>query len=206
MAKDVNNADVSLSDRLRRLSHGGRARLSLGEMVDQIEGDAGIGPILLILTLPVMLPLPPGASMIMALPILIVAPQIVVGRRKLWLPDVLRRREIELDELEKLIKRVLPPVEKVEAVVRPRLSLLVSGLGRRLVGAACTLIGVILVLPVPFANLLPSWALAAFSLGLTRKDGLFVLAGYGLMIAAAGVIGLGLTGVTFGVEALGRLS
>jgi hypothetical protein len=205
MAKDVRCAKVSLADRLKRLAQDDRPRLSLGEMVDQIEGDAGIGPILLMLTVPVMLPLPPGASMVMALPILIAAPQIVVGRRKLWLPAFLRRRGIERDDLEKLVRRVLPTLEKVEAVVRPRLSFLASGPGQRLVGAACTVLGVILVLPIPFANLLPSWALGAFALGLARKDGLFVLAGYGLMIAAAAVIGLGLTGFTFGLDQLIKL-
>jgi hypothetical protein len=38
-----------------------------------------------------------------------------------------------------------------------------------------------------------------FSLGLTRKDGLLVLAGYGLIAVAAGVIALGVHGFTLGL-------
>ncbi len=100
----------------------------------------------------------------------------------------------------KLLSTLLPTLEKVETVVKPRLGAADGvGTGAVVVGSASTLIGLILVLPIPFANLLPSWSLAAFSLGLTRKDGLAILAGYGLLIAALGVIALGCFGVDFGV-------
>jgi hypothetical protein len=68
-----------------------------------------------------------------------------------------------------------------------------------LAGFACTLIGLILLLPIPFANLLPSWSLGAFSLGLTRRDGLFIVAGYGLLLAALAVIALAAFGVHLGI-------
>ena len=68
--------------------------------------------------------------------------------------------------------------------------MLTGRVGEMLAGFACTLIGVILVLPIPFANLLPSWSLGAFSLGLTRRDGACILAGYVLLAAALGVIAL----------------
>ncbi len=179
-----------------------RPDIRLDEMITRIQGDDGLGPVLFVLTLPVMLPLPPGVSMIMALPILVVAPQVMAGCRTLWLPAWLARRTVKHKGLAKLLGTLLPTLEKVEAVVKPRLGVLTGRVGAAVVGSASTLIGLILVLPIPFANLLPSWSLAAFSLGLTRKDGLAVLAGYGLLIAALGVIALGCFGVDFG---LGRI-
>ncbi len=146
-----------------------------------------------------LLPLPPGVSMVMALPILIVAPQIMVDRRKLWLPDWLGRRTLDRAKLAKLLHRMLPTLERLEAVVRPRLTLLTGRAGQMLAGLACTVMGVILVLPIPFANLLPSWSIVSFALGLTRRDGLLVLAGYALMIAALGLIALVAFGVDLGV-------
>src|SRR5271156_3852112 len=80
-----------------------KAELGLGEMVDQIESDDGPGPILFILTLPILLPLPPGVSMVLALPLLLVAPQIVIGRREIWLPKALSHRTIKRAPLIKLI-------------------------------------------------------------------------------------------------------
>jgi hypothetical protein len=63
------------------------------------------------------------------------------------------------------------------------------------VGLACTVIALVLVLPIPFANLAPALAMSLFALGLTRRDGLVILAGYALMAIAAGVIVLGYHGV-----------
>ena len=180
-------------------------RIRLDEMVHCIDGHEGLGPILFVLTLPVLLPLPPGVSMLAALPILVVAPQIVWGRKKLWLPDWLGRRSVERTKLVKLLKRILPPLQRIETVVRPRLGFLTGRAGEMLAGLACTLIGVILVLPIPFANLLPSWALGALALGLTRRDGLFVVGGYGLLALSLGVIALAAFGLDLGVGRLLKL-
>jgi len=205
MARDTQAEELSLADRLTPLMREAEPRIRLDEMVARIDGDEGLGPILFVLTLPVMLPLPPGVSMVMALPILVVAPQVAAGRRKLWLPDWLARRTVKHADLVKLLKRVLPPLRRVERVVRPRAEFLTGRIGGALVGLACSLIGLILVLPLPFANLLPSWSLGAFSIGLTRRDGVFVILGYGLLAAALGVIALALFGVDLGINRLRAL-
>lgn len=198
-------AKDSLASRLKPLLRKTGERIQLSEMVERIDGDEGPGPVLFVLTLPVLLPLPPGVSMVMALPILLVAPQILMGRKTLWLPKWLGDRSVKHAELVKLLNRVLPVLERVEKVVRPRLGALTGRTGEMLAGVACTLIGIILVLPIPFANLLPSWSLGAFSLGLTRRDGLFILAGYGLLIAALGVIALAAFGADLGIGRLRSL-
>ncbi|HEX4096421.1 MAG TPA: exopolysaccharide biosynthesis protein, partial [Caulobacteraceae bacterium] len=69
-------AKDSMAARLKPLLRKGGERIKLCEMVERIDGDEGPGPVLFVLTLPVLLPLPPGVSMVMALPILLVAPQI----------------------------------------------------------------------------------------------------------------------------------
>jgi hypothetical protein len=188
----------SLADSLKPFLRLRRPELTLGEMLDRVEVKDGAGPVLLVLTLPVLLPLPPGFSMVFALPLLLVAPQIVVGRQEVWLPKFLTRRKIKRPALVKVLHRVLPVIERVEKVVRPRLGFLTEGAGASMVGVACTLVAVVLVLPIPFANLVPSLAMGAFSIGLTRKDGLFVLGGYGLIGLAAVVVGLGVDGVSLG--------
>jgi len=205
MARDAQAEETSLADRLAPLLREDEAQIRLDAMVARIDGNEGLGPILFVLTLPVMLPLPPGVSMVMALPILVVAPQIATGRRKLWLPDWLARRTVKHKDLVKLLKRVLPPLRRVERVVRPRAEFLTGRTGEALAGVACSLLGLILVLPLPFANLLPSWSLGAFSIGLTRRDGLFVVLGYALLAAALAVIALALFGVDLGLNRLRAL-
>jgi len=188
----------SLAPNLRPLLRSRAAHLTVGEMVAKIEGDGGPGPVLFVLTLPVLLPLPPGVSMVLALPLLVVAPQIVAGRKRVWLPPMLARRTVDRRELAKLLRRLLPMIKRAETVVRPRLSFLTGRVGACMVGLACTLIALVLVLPIPFANLVPALAMGVFAIGLTRRDGLVVLGGYGLLGLAGVVIALGVHGSSLG--------
>jgi len=138
--------------------------------------------------------------MVLGLPLLLVAPQIVLGHERLWLPPGLRRRSIRRAELVKLITRILPLVVRGEKLVRPRLQFLTSPTGVRMIGVAYTFAALILVFPIPFANLAPATALSLFALGLTRKDGLFVLAGYGLLAMAVLLIAAGVTGIALAIH------
>jgi hypothetical protein len=195
-------AGQSLAASLQPLLHARKSSLTIGEMVSRVEHGDGPGAVLFVLTLPVLLPLPPGVSMLLALPLLMIALQIVAGRRTLWLPDRLARRTIDRAALAKLLHRVLPPLKRFETLVRPRLRFLTGRVGGRIVGLACTVIAIVLVLPIPFANLVPAMALTMFALGLTRRDGLLILAGYGLMALATVVIVLGAHGLAVGVRYL----
>jgi hypothetical protein len=200
MSEHAKRPPQSLSASLQPLLASRHARVTLGEILTRVEGEGGLGPALFVLTLPVLLPLPPGFSMVLSLPLLLVAPQIVLGRQRLWLPEVLKRQSIKHADLVKLINRIMPVLERGEAMVRPRLTFLTSGIGVRVIGVACTVIALILVLPIPFANLAPAAALGVFALGLTRKDGLLVLAGYGLLALAALVISLGVKGIVLALH------
>ena len=193
-----------MASTLEQLLRGrGREEIKLGDLMDEVEAEQGPGPVLFLLTLPVLLPTPPGVSMLLALPLLMAAPQIIVGRRELWIPRALAERTIKREALAKLVRRVLPPLTRLERLVCPRLQMLTGRVGASLVGVAATVIAIVLVLPLPAANLVPSLALVLFALGLSRRDGLFVLAGYGLMALAVAVIWLAVAGFRFG---LGRIN
>jgi hypothetical protein len=59
----------------------------------------------------------------------------------------------------------------------------------RLVGLLCLYLAIVLVLPLPFVNLVPAICLAAVALGLLRHDGLFVLLGLaGTMLLTAALV------------------
>jgi hypothetical protein len=195
MAKPSSASAADLSASLRSLLRSRKARINIGEVIERFEGHGGLGEVLFLLTLPVLLPLPPGASMVLALPLLVVAPQIVAGRKRLWLPHWLADRTVERKGFARLIHRILKPLQRVEAMGKPRLSFMTGPLGARLVGVVATLIALVLVLPIPFANLLPALALGLFALGLTRRDGLMVLGGYSLFGVAVTVIVLGVHGL-----------
>ena len=71
-----------------------------------------------------------------------------------------------------------PVLQRAERGLRPRLSLLLHPANERIVGAACLLLAIILLLPIPFGNIPPAWAIAAFALGILERDGLATLVGW----------------------------
>jgi hypothetical protein len=141
-------------------------------------------------------------SCVLALPLLFAAPQMMIGRKDLWLPGWLGKREIERDKLQATVERLLPWAERLEKVVHPRLSFLTSQAGATLAGAVCTFMGVLLVLPIPFANLLPALTVLLLSLALTRRDGLAMLVGLVFLAAALTGVVWGLHGARLGLHRL----
>lgn len=197
-------APPSLADNLKPLLDTDRDEVSVDEIVARVERHEGLAPVVSVLTLPVLIPMPPGVSMVLALPLLFAAPQMMIGRKDLWLPKALACRAIDRDKLQKGVKRILPWVQRLERVVKPRLTFLTGHAGAVLAGAVCTLMAVVLVLPLPFANLFPGLTVLMVSLGLTRRDGLVVILGLALLAAAAAAIVWGLHGARLGLGHLFR--
>ncbi|WP_158915839.1 exopolysaccharide biosynthesis protein [Caulobacter sp. S45] len=75
MPKPTASSSHSLATSLEPFLGLRQAELTLGDMLGRIESGDGPGPVLFMLTLPVLLPLPPGVSMVLALPLLLVTPR-----------------------------------------------------------------------------------------------------------------------------------
>jgi hypothetical protein len=192
----------SIARNIEPLLHTRKAALSVEDIIETVEKGHGLAPVVFVLTLPVLLPLPPGASMILALPLLIVAPQMMLLRKELWLPGWLARKTIKRDRLHKSVERVLPWLKRLEKVVHPRLSFLTGRTGAVVSGAICTLMAVVLVLPIPFANLFPALTVCLLSLGMTRRDGVAIILGVLLLAAAVTGVVWGLHGARLGLHHL----
>jgi hypothetical protein len=72
-------------------------------------------------------------------------------------------------------------------LLRPRLTVILSWTGERLIGVAILLLALILTLPIPFANALPACAIAIIGLAIVEKDGIAVLAGLAVGVASVAV-------------------
>ena len=176
-----------LSEVLREMGEREQSRVSVAELADTF-GHRALGALLLVFGLICALPLPPGGSTVFGLPLVLLAPQLMLGLRSPWLPRRLRRRSMARKHLAKGLGPVLPWLERVEAVSRPRIGLLFSGPGQRLIGLVCTVFAIVLILPIPLGNMLPAAAVSVLSLSLVQRDGLLALAGYALSAASVGVL------------------
>lgn len=154
-----------------------------------VLGDRGLASALLLLTAPQLLPLPLGLANALAIPILLVAVQMAMGRRTLWLPRWLLDRPIHRRTLMGACQRVASLLRRVERVIRPRMAFVWSPVGSQLVGLSCVVIAAISLMPLPFTSWLPAIALIIIAIGMLERDGLLVMLGLAVGSVAA-VVGI----------------
>jgi hypothetical protein len=191
----------SLSDVIEGFGEDTRPVLTVGQMLDRFDSRA-FGAMLLVFGLLNCLPLPPGSSTILSLPILLLAPQIALGREIPWLPRKLVEHPLKRDDLRGLFRKLTPIVRRMELVTRPRLEILFGHAGERLIGVVCTLLAMVLVLPIPLGNLAPGATVAVLALSLLQRDGLLALLGYLMAGVSVGLLVLSASVVAAAVERL----
>ncbi len=191
----------SLSDVIEGFGEDARPSLTVGEMLDAFDSRA-FGAMLFVFGALNTLPLPPGSSTILSLPILLLAPQIALGADAPWLPRRVVDRPLKRDELRGLFRRLTPIVKYMELITRPRLTWIFTPLGERMIGVVCTLLALVLVLPIPLGNLAPGATVAILSLALLQRDGLLALLGYLMAAVSAALLFVSASVVTAAVRQL----
>jgi len=174
------------SEILHALAYDGDGpRISFGEIVASLRNRA-FGLSMLVFSLPCCLPMPPGIPAACGFVIVVIALQMVVGRERLWLPRTLAARSIDRADLRRLVDRVLPYVQRLERICRPRFAAASERLGEAVIGLIVIVLGVILILPIPIlGNVAPGIATAVIAIGVCERDGLIVL--IGLLSAAVAI-------------------
>jgi hypothetical protein len=125
---------------------------------------------------------------VLGAPLVLLAPQVALGRHAPWLPRAVRERTMSTAELRRVAGKIIPSLEKVEKVSRPRIGFLFGPVGDRVIGVVCTVLALVLILPIPLGNVLPAIALSLLSLALVTRDGVLALGGYAVAIASASVL------------------
>jgi hypothetical protein len=161
--------------------------VALSELIE-IFGARAFGAIILVFAVACALPLPPGSSSVLGAPLVLLTPQIAIGRHSPWLPRRLRAHKVEAASLRQVCRRLIPWLRRVERVSKPRLAALFSPAGLQVMGAICTALSIVLILPIPLGNLLPAAAVAAFSLAFILRDGILALVGFALALASTAVL------------------
>lgn len=166
---------LPLSQRLEQIIHEtGPDRLSFTELAAQLHGRAW-GGLLFIFAAINVLPLPPGTSAFFAIPILLVAGQMVFGRTSPWFPARLDRRGVTKSELKRLIGKIGWLEARVERMFKPRLPQFTGATAARVIGAICFILALIAGIPIPLFHVAPAVAIVLFGLALIYRDGVLVI-------------------------------
>jgi len=169
---------------LATLAHGEGERVSFGEILLGLRHRAA-GFATLIFSLPCCLPMPPGIPTVCGIGLVIIALNLIAMRQRVWIPAALARKTVARSDLDRMVVRATPLMRRLERYCRPRLPMVTESLGKVLIGAVILVLGLIMILPIPFVgNMPPAIAASVIALGITERDGLIVVIGLGVSVAA----------------------
>jgi hypothetical protein len=167
-------------------------RVTVAQLLGAV-GESAPAVLVLLLAAPNVVPMPPGTSAILGAPLVLLALQLATGPRA-RLPSIILRRSIPKAPLVLAMRRVAtwltpgtgaPP--QPDSRLPPRVV--------RLTGAVCTLLALLVLLPIPFGNIPPALAICLCCIGILRGDRRWIMAGWTIGIGALVLV----SGVLYGV-------
>ena len=155
----------------------------------RLHGSSGAGGLLVVLTVPCLLPVP-GAGSLMSVGLLALAwmiwryfPRVVMPRRvgRFMLPAPMARRALNA---------LAWMYEQASRALRPRMAWWVQARHRVWLAPLVALMAVVIFLPIPLGNIVPAIALLLIGLGWVFEDGLALLAGAAVGLALLGAMAM----------------
>jgi hypothetical protein len=187
---------------------GGQAPLEgvLDRLLERTEGEESVGlkdvfgafsgrlygPLMLVPSLMLVTPLGgiPGMPIVVAVLLVLVAGQRVLGMSQPWIPKRFRERTVKREKLKAAFEKIRPWAERLDPLFSRRLTVLVEGPMERVIALMIVAVG--LSVPVfglvPMAAAIPGLAAVLLSLAVTARDGLLVLLSW--VVIGAGVAGM----------------
>ncbi|MEL6288315.1 MAG: exopolysaccharide biosynthesis protein [Pseudomonadota bacterium] len=160
--------------------------VSFGDILDQV-GRGAYGPLLFLPALLAVAPTGaiPGMSILTGTLIILVAVQLVAGRKTPWIPAWLEKKQIAAQTVDRSLDRARPYLRQVDEHTHPALTFLFSEMGMRLIGVASIALALTMfpLALVPFGVAVPGITVALLATAIIVKDGRLLIAA-ALMAAA----------------------
>lgn len=176
-----------LSEVFAQLARDAEGPVSIAHIRDTL-GNRSFAPLLVLFAAFNLIPLPPGASAFLGLPLVIVSAQMVYGSKRAWLPAFIVNRSLSAETFRSVMEWVIPRLVRIERYIRPRYWPFWRRQGDRFIGVIALVLAVVVTLPIPLGNWLPAFSTALLGLALSERDGILFAIGTAVGIAALGVI------------------
>ena len=176
-----------LSALFAQLARDADGPVSIGHIRD-VLGNRSFAPLLVLFAAFNLLPLPPGASAVLGLPLIIISAQMVYGSKQAWLPTTLSNRSLSAETFRSTMEWIVPRLIRIERIVRPRYWPFWRRRGDRVIGIVALVLAIVVTLPIPLGNWLPAFATALLGLALSERDGILLAVGGALSLASLCVI------------------
>jgi hypothetical protein len=176
-----------LSQVFAQIAHEASDHVSVATIRDKL-GDRSFAALLVFFAAINLIPVPPGTSAILGLPLLIISLQMVYGSRRVWLPDMLSKRSISAAAFRSIMERVVPRLVWIEQMIRPRYWPFRRRRGDRVIGIIALIMAISITLPIPLGNWPPALSTALLGLALTERDGILFALGSLVGVVAMAVV------------------
>lgn len=175
-----------LSDVLQGMLQAADGKLfTINNLLQQTSG-RGAFLIVILITLPFLVPMPPGLSTPLGLAIVYLGVWEIIGKKG-SLPAWLGDRVIPADKFPSVIRGTIKLLKFIEKAVKPRFSwwLMLPGM-MTFHWILIAFLGLLLALPIPLpaSNLVPGYALVFVTVSALERDGKMMLLGYVLSLAS----------------------
>ncbi|MGB7035856.1 MAG: exopolysaccharide biosynthesis protein [Xanthobacteraceae bacterium] len=174
-------------------------RFTLGWLSGQLHRRS-FGVIVMVLAL---ISIVPGISYIAGLLLLAPAIAMVAGRSAPSFPHQIATRPLPARHLAGVVRRAVPVLRNLERIIRPRWQIS-SGAAKRLVGVAVVLLTAVLLLtPLPLAQVVPALIIVVLSVAYIEDDGLLLSLGFLATLVLVAISAGAVWGMIAGAKRLG---
>lgn len=166
----------------------GDGKLTIDDLLEAF-GKRSFGPLIAALALIVITPIGgiPGVPTLFGVVFILIAVQLLFGRENPWLPGFIRKIGFDRDKAKSFRDRFGEWLERIDTLIGPRLEWAAGPVAQWI--AALMIVALAAAMPpleaIPFAVLLPAFAILLFGLALTAKDGLLMLIASTVTLATA---------------------
>jgi hypothetical protein len=166
--------------------------VTLAELLAETS-EQSFGLVMALLALPFLLPMPPGISTISGSGCILLGLQMLAGWKAPWLPKRIAQMKLPQAFMEKLLKLVQSITKLLEKFVRPRMPWLANNPSIwRINGLCICWLAILLMLPIPLTNPIPTVGILLFVFAMLEADGLLMCVSYGMtLVITAAVFGVG---------------
>lgn len=169
------------------------------DLIDALD-TGGFGLVIMIFSLPILIPLPPPFPSLISVPLVIFTFQMMIGFDAPKLPKKFANISVKRTILAIMVEKSSPYLKRIDLLLKPRLYFLTDGIAQRFIGFFVFIFASLILLPLPLSNYLPGIGILVTSFGLIARDGAVILLGIGIGILGTIIVAIA---VIFGVEAIG---
>lgn len=164
---------------LKRLSEN---PLTLADILAETK-ERGFSLVIGLLALPFLFPMPPGLTAVLGIGSLLLAAQMALGRRTPWLPKKVARFKFPPKFVLLLLKNLKKITGILEKITKRRLENIAENHHVWQINGICIAwLTVLLMLPIPLTNPIPTIAILLFVVATLESDGLLICISYVLTL------------------------